>query len=206
MAELNARRRSWPFLRALGGVTLALFAFCHASHPVAAAVFEGVTVPETYAVDGRMLQLNGFGLRTLTIFRVRIYVAALYLEHPSHDANEILSSPDTKVITLHFIHSGTKAQVEKQYREGEANNCGDGGCDPADRPDFERLVAAAPAVEPGDVSTYIFTNRGVRVYANTKLIGDFSGPDLAHHLLLGFIGNHPPSASLRDHMLGISTD
>ncbi len=175
--------------------------------PVAsAATLEGVTLPDTFTVDGHTLKLNGIGLRTLTIFNVRIYVAALYLQQPSHDAQQILSSPGDKVILLHFLHSGSKADVEKEYRLGEANNCGSGGCDPADQADFERLVAAAPAVKDGDTSTYIFTSRGVRVLANGALVGDFANKDLAYHLLAGFIGDHPPSPSLRAHLLGQQTD
>ncbi len=171
-----------------------------------AATLEGVSFPDTYSVDGQTLVLNGLGLRTLTIFRVRIYVAGLYLQRPSHDAAQILASPGPKVIRLEFIHSGTKAQVEHEYREGEAKNCGNGGCAPADQADFERLVAAAPAVNPGDTSTYVFTDRGVRVFANNRLIGDYADVDLARHLLAGFIGDHPPSNSLRDHLLGSASE
>lgn len=171
-----------------------------------AATLEGVTLPDTYMVDGRKLVLNGIGLRTLTIFNVRIYVAALYLEQPAHNAQQILSSPGSKVVMLHFLHSGSKADVEKEYRQGEQNNCGNGGCDPADQADFERLVAAAPGVKDGDTSTYIFTAKGVRVLANDRPIGEFANKDLAYHLLEGFIGAHPPSASLRSHLLGLETD
>jgi hypothetical protein len=171
-----------------------------------AATMDGATLPDFYTVDGRALPLNGIGVRTLTIFRIRIYVAALYLPQPDHDAARILASPGPKVIRLQFIHSGSKAEVEKEYREGEAKNCGHGGCAPADEADFERLVAAAPAVAPGDTSTYVFTDKGVKVFANNDLIGDFADTDLAYHLLAGFIGEHPPSEALRDALLGRSTN
>lgn len=170
---------------------------------VNAATLAGVTLPDTYSVDGQMLHLNGIGLRTVTIFHIRIYVAGLYLPRPSHDANQILASTEPKVLLLQFIHSGSKAQVEKQYREGEENNCGNSACSPADRPDFERLVAAAPAVNPGDTSTFIFNAKGVKVLANNRVIGDFANPDLAYHLLEGFIGKHPPSQALRSQLLGL---
>jgi Chalcone isomerase-like len=168
-----------------------------------AATLSGVTLPDSYTVDGQFLPLNGIGLRTLTIFRVRIYVAALYLAQPSHDAAQILASPGPKVILLRFIHSGTKAEVEKEYREGEAKNCGQGECAPTDQADFERLVAAAPAVSPGDTSTYVFAHNRVKVFANNQMIGDFADVDLAHRLLGGFIGAHPPSEALRDQLLGL---
>ena len=168
-----------------------------------AATLAGVTLPDTYPVEGRTLALNGIGLRTLTVFEVKIYVAGLYLARPSHDAQAILASPEPKVVLLQFLHAGTKAEVEKQYRAGERNNCGNGGCDPADEVEFNRLVAAAPAVNPGDTSTYIFNGGHVRVYANNRLIADFVNKDLAFHLLEGFIGAHPPSADLKRQLLGL---
>ena len=169
-----------------------------------AATLAGATLPDSYPVDGQNLVLNGIGLRTLTIFNVKVYVVGLYLPRPSHDAQQILASPGPKVILLKFLRSGSKAQVEKQYREGEARNCGNGGCAVSNQADFERLVAAAPGVNAGDTSTYIFTSRGVRVLANTRLIGDFANPDLAYHLLAGFIGANPPSQELRSSLLGLA--
>ena len=168
-----------------------------------AASLDGVTFPDTYVVDGRTLKLNGMGVRTFTIFHIRIYVAALYLARPNHDAADILRSPEPKVVRLRFMHGASKAEVEQHYRNGEANNCGKGGCDPADATDFERLVAAVPAVEAGDTTTFIFAGKGFRVLSNDQPIGEFANPDLAYHMLSGFIGDHPPSAALRVALLGL---
>jgi hypothetical protein len=169
----------------------------------AAANLEGVSLPDTYPVEGQSLVLNGIGLRTLTIFNIRAYVAALYLPRPSHDAQQILASAGPKVVVLKFIHGASKARVERQYRAGEEENCGKGGCAPSDKDDFERLVAAAPAVNPGDTSTFVFTDNGIQVFANDRIIGNFADRDLAYHLLAGFIGDHPPSLDLRRGLLGL---
>ena len=107
---------------------------------------------------------------------------------------------------LHFLHSGSKADVEKEYRAGEQVNCADGSCSQQDQPDFERLVAAAPAVKEGDTSTYIYTPKGVRVMANQSLVGDFNNADLSRLLLLGFIGDHPPSQDLKRSLLGLPSE
>ena len=167
-----------------------------------AATMDGMTLPDTYPVDGQTLRLNGIGVRTLTIFSVKIYVAGLYLATPSHDAQQILKSSSPRVIMLKFMHAGSKADIEKEYREGEKTNCGNGGCNPADEGDFERMVAAAPAVAVGDTSTFIFTATGFRVLANNRNIGSYSNTDLGERVLAGFIGDHPPSAELRSALLG----
>jgi hypothetical protein len=168
-----------------------------------AATIEGVAFPERFPIDGETLVLNGVGLRTVTIFHVKIYVAGLYLPRQSHDRQQILASPGTKVIVMRFLHSGTKADVERQYRKGEQENCGNGECDPADAPDFERLIAAAPGVEPGDTFTYVITDRGFQLFFNNKLVIGLANKDLGHRILAGFIGDHPPSEELRQALLGL---
>jgi len=58
-------------------------------------------------------------------------------------------------------------------------------------------------VNPGDKLIYIFANKGGKVFVNNQKIGDFTNADLAYRLLAGFIGNHPPSESLRSALLGL---
>lgn len=167
-----------------------------------AATLDGVTLPDHYTVGGQSLVLNGIGARTLSIFNVKIYVAGLYLPQPNHNAAQILKEPGTKVLILSYLHSGSKAEVEKEYRAGEQTNCGGGGCDPSDAADFDRLVAAAPGVKVGDTTTYIMSAQGLDVLANNQPIGRYTNKDLAYRILEGFIGAHPPSAELRSQLVG----
>jgi hypothetical protein len=185
-------------LRKISPALLSIWLVAQAS----AATIEGVTFPEHFPIDGQTLVLNGVGLRTVTIFHVKIYVAGLYLPHQSHDQAQILASPGTKVIVMRFLHAGSKADVERQYRKGEQENCGAGECDPADAPDFERLIAAAPAVEPGDTFTYVITDSGFRLYFNNKIVIEIANKDLGYRILAGFIGAHPPSPELKQALLG----
>jgi hypothetical protein len=56
------------------------------------ATLEGVRFPDSYPVEGQTLTLNGLGLRTLTILRVRVYVAGLYVARRTGDVREIVGS------------------------------------------------------------------------------------------------------------------
>lgn len=167
-----------------------------------AATLAGTTFPDTYPVDGQSLALNGLGLRTLTILNVRVYVVGLYLAQRSRDAQQIMASNTPKVLLLQFLHSASKEQIERQFHAGEMVNCGRGGCDAADQADFDRFVAAAPAVNVGDTFTFVLSRRGVRFYANNRLLAESDKPDLGRLFLLGFIGDHPPSPDLRSGLLG----
>lgn len=174
--------------------------------PGRAASIAGLSLPDTYPLAGQTLVLNGLGIRTLTIFRVKVYVAALYVTQRSRDARAILASPTPKVVLMRFLHAASKADVEKQYREGEAQNCGNGECAPSDKDDFERLIAATPGAAVGDTLAYMFTQRGVRVSFNNNQVGDFANPDLALRILAGFIGDRPPSEDLKARLLGAPTE
>ena len=170
--------------------------------PAGAAVVGGATLPDTMAVDGQSLQLNGAAVRTATVFRVKVYAAGLYLPQRSTDARAILASPGSKALVLHFLHSARKSDVEEHYREGEARNCGNGECGAADEAEFERLIAATPGAAVGDTLAYVVTRRGMRVLFNNRLLGEFSA-DLGGRIMAGFIGRVPPSEELKRGLLGV---
>lgn len=184
---------------ALKIIVLGLALLASSAH---AAALDGLSLPDTYPVAGQNLVLNGIGIRTLTILRVRVYLAGLYLAQPNRDGRAIIASATPKVILLQFLHAASKSDIEKRYREGEQRNCGNGGCNPADEADFEKLIAATPAAAVGDTLTYVITSTGMRVLLNNKTIGDFNNPDLATRLLAGFIGETPPSEDLKQQLLG----
>ena len=54
---------------------------------------EGVTVPATRTVDGTTVKLNGVGLRTATMLKIKVYVMPLYLEEPSSDRRPSSTRP-----------------------------------------------------------------------------------------------------------------
>jgi Chalcone isomerase-like len=194
-----------PSRRRLLGAAVALIASLCAGTLVRAATLADVQVPDTLSVDGKSLMLNGYGLRTLTFLKVKIYVAALYLPKRSSDAKAILASPGPKAIVLHYIHSGSKDQVQDRYREGEKTNCGNGGCDASLQADFDKLLASAVPVSEGDVSQFIVSEKGFRVTFNGKTVVAFPDSRLGNLIIDGFIGAHPPSPDLRDALLGVSS-
>lgn len=187
---------------------LALLALCGLvlAGPGRAASISGLSLPDTYPLGGQTLVLNGLGIRTLTILKVRVYLAGLYLAQRSRDARAILASPGPKVILMQFLHKASKEDVEKQYREGEAKNCGHGECNPSDKDDFERLIALTPGAAVGDTLTYVCTQRGLRVLFNNKQVADIANPSLATRILAGFIGNYPPSDDLKARLLGAAAE
>src|SRR5258705_13747129 len=61
-----------------------------------------VSFPDQAQVGGSTRALNGLGLRQAAMFKVNVYVAALYVTKVSPDPNVILGSAPKQLI-LHFV-------------------------------------------------------------------------------------------------------
>jgi len=86
--------------------------------PVAGFEIAGVTIPESLNTD---LQLNGAGIRSKFFFK--IYIAELYLEHLSTEANTILDTPGRKQMIMHILYDEVgKEKLIDGWNAGFASN------------------------------------------------------------------------------------
>ena len=192
----RVRARRPPRIAALVAVLALLSAVA------GAAAFEGVSLPDTATFGGTELRLNGIGLRTYSWLGIRIYVAGLYLERPSHDAEAILRSPEKKLLVVRFIHDVDAEDARKAWREGFNDNCR-APCHLAPA-DVARFLAAIPAMRSGDRSTLAFTPSTVAITLNGQTLGTISDPMFAHAVLATFLGPHPPTTRLKRELLGLA--
>jgi hypothetical protein len=164
-----------------------------------AAELDGVELPSTLQADGKKLQLNGYGLRLYSIFRIHIYVAALYLEHLSTNAEAILQSPETKLVSVQFVHSVSAEAARDSWRKGFENNC-EAPCH-LDPEDIERFLAEVPAMPEGANFSILFTQQGATVNVNGHPYGIIPKPDFARAVLATFLGPAPASPPLKAALL-----
>ena len=164
-----------------------------------AAELDGVQLPGTLQADGKTLQLNGFGLRTYSIFGIHIYVAALYLEHLSTDADAVLQSSETKFLTVHFVHNVSAEAAREAWRTGFAKNCV-APCH-LDPEDVARFLAELPAMPEGASISILFTQHGATVTVNGRQYGEIPKPMFARAVLATFLGRAPASPSLKAELL-----
>lgn len=163
------------------------------------AELDGVQLPSTMQVGAQELSLNGVGLRTYSILGIHIYVAGLYLEHLSSDAQEILRSHQTKVLTIKFKHDVGADASRAAWRTGLSNNC-QAPCQ-LDPVDVEKFLADVPAMHAGESYTIVFTDGGAMVTADGTQIGTISKRSLAEAMLATFLGPAPASPSLKAALL-----
>ena len=186
-------------LRRLIMATIILAPFASAR----AATLAGVEMPDVQIVEGTPLRLNGIGLRAYSVFKIRIYVAGLYLEHRSDNAEAILHSPEKKLLDIHFLHDVDEDEARRAWRNGFSNNCVPPACY-IDPKDVERFVSQVPEIHKGDRTRMVFTPSGAQVTINGKALGAIKDTHLAEVLLSTFLGPAPPTKALKQELLGIA--
>src|SRR6516165_3108303 len=78
----------------------------------------GVSCPDQAKVEGTSLTLNGLGMRLATMLKVKVYVAALYVDKTSSDPSAILGVGTPIQLTLHFLRDVGGDDVRKGFEEG----------------------------------------------------------------------------------------
>jgi hypothetical protein len=183
----------------LFAVALALATAAAAPAPAAASSvsLSGVRMPARVVVDGTPLYLNGAGVHAVTLFKVDVYVAALYLSQRTASAERILASSAPKQLSLLFKRNVSREELLRAVGglEGRA-----GG------PGLERRIAeltrALTDIARGDVLTFTFTPEIVEVRLNGRLRGQVADRAFANALLSAWLGPNPVSDSLKEGLLG----
>lgn len=159
----------------------------------------GVDLPDTVSVDGKTLKLNGAGLRKKAIFKV--YVAALYVEQPTHDAAALLSSNQVKSMRLRMKRSVKGKAIADSIEEGFARNSKAQQDKLKDR--LAKLEAMLPDVEEGDdIALTWIPDHGTKVAVRGTERGTIDGRDFADALFAVWLGPNPVQDDLKKSLAG----
>jgi hypothetical protein len=161
----------------------------------------GINVPEQAQVQASTLMLNGLGLRQATMFKVNVYVAALYVAQKSTDANAVLAANTPKKLVLHFVRDVDSADLKKAWDEGFEHNAKDQL--PALKTRIEQLKGWMADMQSGQ--QLAFTHKpgaGIEVEVNGAVQGTVEGDDFARAFLAIWLGANPPNPDLKAGLLG----
>jgi hypothetical protein len=183
--------------------SFALAALLCSAAAVAAVANEcdGVSFPAQIQAGGETLTLNGLGLRKATLFRIKVYVGALYLAHPTANAQQILSSRDPAEMELRFVFHVTAGQLRDAWREGFEKSAA--GQLPRLRSRIAQLDGWMRSVGSGDRMTFLrLPGAGIEYSLNGAVQGTIPGDDFANAFLAIWLGASPPNQALRAGLLG----
>ena len=166
---------------------------------VHAATLAGVTLADQATVGNKTLVLNGIGLRTATMMKVKVYVIGLYLESKTSDANKILKSGLTKRIEMQFVRDVSAKDITKGWTEGFENNTGDVV---SIQSEILKFNSSMRDMKEGDSLVIEFNMSRVTVLINNEKIKMISGATFQQALLGIWLGPKPPNKELKAGILG----
>lgn len=165
---------------------------------------EGYRFDESVRVGEVNLQLNGVGVRAVSIFKG--YVAALYVPARTSDPDELLSERGPKRMALRMLLGADAATFSKALTGGLSRN--------STSSELERIspqvaifndnLLIAKAVKPGDlVEIEYLPGTGTRLALNGKGFGrPVPGDDFYVAFLKIFIGRNVQDPQLKASLLG----
>ncbi len=160
----------------------------------------GVQMPDNIQVEGKALVLNGMGIREATIFNVDVYVAGLYLESKSQDANAILQSTQAKRLVLKFVRAVDRSDITNAWNEGFERNAS--GQLPALQDRINKLNSWMTAMAVGDSMQFTYLQgKGLEVVVKGAAKGTIPGDDFARAFLSIWLSK-PPNKGLKAGLLG----
>jgi len=167
--------------------------------PALAKEVAGVNYPDTSTVDGKTLKLNGVGLRKK--FVVKVYTVGLYVENPSKDAAELISSDQVKRVRMYMLRDLDKKTITEAISDGFKKNAGAKMA--ALQPKLDAFNAAIPDLKKGDelMLTYV-PGKGTEVHSKSGQTISVEGKDFADGLFSVWLGKDPVDGGLKDGLLG----
>jgi len=169
-----------------------------------ASTCDGVQFKDTAPGANGDLVLNGLGLRKATIFKVKVYVAGLYLPEKSGDAQKIIDMKGPWRLELRFVHDVDTSDMKKAFQDGFKKS----GVDVSTlKHEIDSLVGMFVDFKEGQ--TLSFANNpadGVAVELNGNTRGTIKGANFGKALLAISLGPNPPNDELKSGLLGGTCD
>ena len=172
--------------------------------PLSARVVEGFTFDEQIRLADAPLQLNGVGLRAITVLKA--YAAALYLGRKATTPAQVLAVPGPKRLRLRMMVEVQSVEFSKALHKGVARNV------PAAEQErlrervqqFGAAIDAIGLLRKGDTIDldYIPDSGLVMTVNGTRRGAPLPGDDLYAALLLTFLGERPTDKELKAGLLG----
>jgi hypothetical protein len=186
-------------MRARTSIAVAALAAVLATSAASSAMtVQGVTFPDTATVGGKTVKLNGMGVRVAYVF-VKVYVAGLYLEQTTKDAQAAVQTDEAKRMLLQFLREVTHDEMVGAMRDGFAHTAS-----AALQPQVDQFSGffTQPLPEGSQASFDYVPGTGTTVTIGGQVKGTIPGADFMRALWGIWLGDKPADSSLKDGLLG----
>jgi hypothetical protein len=141
------------------------------------------------------------GMRRATLFKVNVYVAALYVTTPARDADALVSPNAPQELILHFVRNVGVSDLRNAWHEGFERAAKDQM--PALSARIATLSSWMTDLKIGQRLSFIrLPGTGTQVSVNGTVKGIISGDDFSRALISIWLGPEPPNPELKSGLLG----
>ncbi|MCB0347939.1 MAG: chalcone isomerase family protein [Bdellovibrionales bacterium] len=161
----------------------------------------GFTFSDNVELQGQNLTLNGLGVRLATFFKVKVYVAGLYLAKPAKTEAEVVAQTQNKLIELRFLTSVDKSKLKDAWSEGFKKNLGADGYSKVSEA-VSTLNAYMSSMNKEQIMKFATVGDSVFVTVKGKDFPPIKNEYFAQNFLKVFIGPVPPNEELKKGLLG----
>ncbi len=167
--------------------------------PTLAREISGVKLPDTVTVDGKVLQLNGAGMRKKLF--IKVYVGALYLPARSSDAAAIVAADEPRHVRMVFVRDVDRDSIMGAFHDGFRKNSKGPDLGALEK-DLDQIAPAIGDVkERGEITVSYVPGAGTTV-TGPKGSVTVPGKPFADALLRNWLGPDVADGDLKKHMLG----
>ena len=166
----------------------------------------GLKFEDEVTFEGKKLILNGMGVRKADValgLRVDVYVAALYLEALSKDAQSIISSKGPKFVRVGYARSVGKEKSRETWLANFEKICKDPKSFCFNERDvfMNQFLPAIEDIEEDQFQEFWITDRSLRFKSHKKEKLNLQNTELGKFLLNVWLLN-PPNPEVSEGLLG----
>lgn len=164
----------------------------------------GAKFDSTADVAGTKLVINGAGVRFRAVFKV--YAVALYVPQRGSTPEALIGQAGPKRVSLHMLRDVDGKDLGKAFTDAMEKNML-----PEERArsingvfKFGQVFSERKKLASGDIVNVDWVpNVGAQVFVDGKAVGDvIKEPEFYNSLLRIWLGANPPSAELKEQLLG----
>ena len=165
-----------------------------------ALTIKGVDFADDVTIAGKKLYLNGAGIKK-TLFS-SIYAAALYLPHPTGDADKAIKNDLCKQVIIHFTKKYSQGKIVEGWNEGFFNNSQEKFYTLQERITSFNAFFSRDMVANDRVTITYIPKQGTTVKINNETKETIPGSDFMEALWAIWLGVNPADSAVKEGMLG----
>jgi len=166
---------------------------------VFATEFEGVKIPPTTICEGKEIPLSGYGIRKYSIFKIRVFVLAVYAPKAIRKGTGMDLEQRPLCFEMTYLRDVDEEDVNKawefQFKDSSQHDY------PALKEDVMNLTKYFGEIKGERKESFYLSTDSTKIYEDGAFKGEIKGKDFQKSFLSIWFGTNPPTKQLQKQIL-----